>query len=81
MKSQEDLERMKTAFLRYDASFREQTPPDIQLKPRNDETLMPAHKSVLVIISLLLLFCLIFLIYVFVATWQLRSLYDEQLSL
>ncbi|KAH9767429.1 BTB/POZ domain-containing protein [Citrus sinensis] len=47
MKSQEDLERMKTAFLRYDASFREQTPPDIQLKPRNDETLMPAHKSVL----------------------------------
>lgn len=47
MKSQEDLERMKTAFLRYDASFREQTPPDIQLKPHNDETLMPAHKSVL----------------------------------
>ncbi|KAL9421803.1 hypothetical protein AB3S75_034137 [Citrus x aurantiifolia] len=47
MKSQGDLERMKTAFLGYDASFREQTPPDIQLKPRNNETPMPAHKSVL----------------------------------
>ncbi|KDO53950.1 hypothetical protein CISIN_1g047014mg, partial [Citrus sinensis] len=47
MKRQEDLEDMKTAFIGYDASFREQTPPDIQLKPLDDETPMPAHKGVL----------------------------------
>ena len=47
MKRQKDLEGMKTAFIGYDASFKEQTPPDIQLKPLDDETPMPAHKSVL----------------------------------
>lgn len=79
----EELMRMKSEFLDgFDASFREQTPPDIHLRPCYGPPL-PAHKAVLVILSLSFSFSHLkkFLIDIFIASWQLQSLYEEQLSM
>lgn len=74
MKEQEDddngddgemLNKKKLEFLGgFDASFREKTPPDMLLFSDDKQPPLPAHKAVLVILSL----SLIFLFYIFIAT-------------